>query len=131
MNINIEAVKNYLIGLQDKITSAIEQCDGGEGFLVDNWDRPGGGGGRTRVLTNGTIFEQAGVNFSEVLAKTCQHPPPLTVLNWLDVTFVPWAYLWSSTRTIPTYLLLMPMYDFLSPRSRALTRYGGLEADSI
>jgi coproporphyrinogen III oxidase len=51
---------------QDRITSALEGLDGGGRFREDGWERPGGGGGRTRVLEDGGIFERAGVNFSEV-----------------------------------------------------------------
>jgi len=50
---------------QDTICTALEAVDGGR-FREDAWDRPGGGGGRSRVLENGNIFEKAGVNFSEV-----------------------------------------------------------------
>jgi len=64
---DIEAVKTYLIQLQQNICSALETEDGGNGFLTDTWQREtGNGGGITRVLTNGNIFEQAGVNFSHV-----------------------------------------------------------------
>ncbi len=52
--------------LQDEITSSLEELDGGAKFTEDVWDRPGGGGGRSRILTDGNIFEKAGVNFSAV-----------------------------------------------------------------
>ena len=66
MTIDINAVRSYLTGLQDSICSQLETADGQQQFLVDNWKRESGGGGRTRVLNGGGIFEQAGVNFSEV-----------------------------------------------------------------
>lgn len=69
MTIDIDSVRNYLAHLQDTICSEVEQCDGGQNFLIDDWDRETGGGGRTRVLNNGSVFEQAGVNFSEVYGK--------------------------------------------------------------
>ena len=53
-------------GLQDDICSALEGCDGEATFQEDSWDREGGGGGRSRVIANGAIFEKGGVNFSEV-----------------------------------------------------------------
>lgn len=56
---------DFFRGLQDRITSALEEADGGR-FREDLWERPGGGGGRTRVLTDGPALEKAGVNFSEV-----------------------------------------------------------------
>lgn len=64
--IDIHSVRNYLIGLQDAICNELEGIDGQNSFVEDNWQRPEGGGGRTRVLTDGAVFEQGGVNFSEV-----------------------------------------------------------------
>lgn len=64
---DVEAVKAYLIQLQQNICSALENEDGGKKFFTDTWKREtGDGGGITRVLTDGNIFEQAGVNFSHV-----------------------------------------------------------------
>lgn len=62
-----DAVKQYLLALQDRICGALEQEDGGARFLEDAWSHAHGGGGRTRVLAGGAVFEQAGVNFSHVL----------------------------------------------------------------
>ena len=56
----------FFLDLQDRITTAIEQADGGERFREDAWSRPTGGGGRTRVLADGRTFEKAGVAFSDV-----------------------------------------------------------------
>ncbi len=55
----------YFRDLQDRIVSALEVLDGGR-FREDAWQREGGGGGRSRVLSDGAVFEKAGVNFSEV-----------------------------------------------------------------
>ena len=64
---DVEAVKYYLIQLQQNICSSLENEDGEKKFFTDTWKREtGDGGGITRVLTNGNIFEQAGVNFSHV-----------------------------------------------------------------
>lgn len=60
------AVKAYLLDLQDRICNALAAEDGGAGFVEDSWQRPEGGGGRTRVLANGTVIEKGGVNFSHV-----------------------------------------------------------------
>jgi len=60
------AIKAYLLSLQDNICSALEAVDGGAQFVEDEWKREGGGGGRTRVLSDGNVFEQGGVNFSHV-----------------------------------------------------------------
>ncbi len=62
----LEQVKNYLQALQDNICSALEQADGAAQFKEDAWQREEGGGGRTRVLTDGAVFEKGGVNFSHV-----------------------------------------------------------------
>jgi coproporphyrinogen III oxidase len=56
----------YLRGLQDRICAGLERADGQATFREDAWDRPGGGGGRTRVIADGAVFEKGGVNFSEV-----------------------------------------------------------------
>jgi coproporphyrinogen III oxidase len=66
MNNQIDLVKNYLQGLQDKITDNLQAADGVGHFITDEWSREAGGGGRTRVMKSGRVFEQAGVNFSEV-----------------------------------------------------------------
>lgn len=63
---NVEAVKAYLLSLQDEICCGLEKEDGQATFQEDAWQREQGGGGRTRVLTNGHIFEKGGVNFSHV-----------------------------------------------------------------
>ncbi|NMH28323.1 oxygen-dependent coproporphyrinogen oxidase [Flavobacterium silvaticum] len=59
----------YIQNLQDKITSKLEETDGAVKFRQDIWERPEGGGGRTRVLENGAVFEKAGVNISGVHGK--------------------------------------------------------------
>jgi coproporphyrinogen III oxidase len=63
---DIAAVRAYLLELQDRICAELAAEDGGNGFREDAWERPEGGGGRTRVLEDGVVFEKAGVNFSEV-----------------------------------------------------------------
>jgi coproporphyrinogen III oxidase len=73
---NIDAVREYLLSLQDSICKEVEVSDGKEKFVEDDWQRPAGGGGRTRVLNNGAVFEQAGVNFSEVSGDNL--PPSAT-----------------------------------------------------
>jgi coproporphyrinogen III oxidase len=62
---NPAAVSDYLVGLQDRITSELERVDGNR-FVRDRWDRPEGGGGETRVIEEGKLFERGGVNFSRV-----------------------------------------------------------------
>lgn len=74
--VNIEQVIKFLTTLQDNICTALEQADGGARFIEDKWQREEGGGGRTRVLTDGTVIEQGGVNFSTVSGT--QLPPSAT-----------------------------------------------------
>ncbi|WP_444892451.1 oxygen-dependent coproporphyrinogen oxidase [Microbulbifer sp. TRSA001] len=64
-DIDTKEVKAYLLGLQDRICNALSEEDG-QPFREDNWERPGGGGGRTRVLEEGNLIEKGGVNFSHV-----------------------------------------------------------------
>ena len=65
-----EDVKNYLLGLQQAICDGLADEDGQAGFIVDEWQREEGGGGRSRVLSEGAVFERAGVNFSHVMGPS-------------------------------------------------------------
>ncbi len=58
MTTRTEAVKAYLLDLQDRICAALEAEDGGAHFVEDAWTRPAGGGGRTRVIENGAVIEK-------------------------------------------------------------------------
>ncbi len=75
---NIEAVKQYLEALQDRICAELERLDGVETFKEDAWQRPEGGGGRTRVIEEGAVFEKGGVLFSHVHGT---HLPPSASAN--------------------------------------------------
>jgi len=67
LNIDIDAVKHYLLALQDDICQQLAQEEtSGQAFQQDSWQREQGGGGRSRVLEGGQVFEKAGVNFSHV-----------------------------------------------------------------
>ncbi|KQB11213.1 oxygen-dependent coproporphyrinogen oxidase [Vibrio metoecus] len=72
-NIDKQAVKSFLLQLQDQICQQLEAADGQAQFIEDAWQRePGeklGGGGRTRVMRGGAVFEQGGVNFSHVFGE--------------------------------------------------------------
>ena len=81
------AVETFLLGLQDRVCAALEHADGGARFVEDAWQRPEGGGGRTRVLKNGAVFEQGGVNFSRVQGErlppsATAHRPELAGRAW-------------------------------------------------
>lgn len=64
--VNAEAVKLYLLQLQDNICARLETLDGRKRFHEDAWDRERGGSGITRVISDGAVFEKGGVNFSHV-----------------------------------------------------------------
>jgi len=80
-------VKNYLLNLQDTICSRLESEESQEKFKEDSWTRAEGGGGRTRVLSGGKVFEKAGVSFSHVSGTTLPasataHRPELVGQSW-------------------------------------------------
>ena len=72
-----ERARNMVMGLQDEISHGLEQLDGEGRFLEETWQRSEGGGGRSRVMREGRIFEQGGINFSEVHGE--ELPP--SILN--------------------------------------------------
>lgn len=74
--VSLQAVKDYLLGLQDRICEELAEEDGSATFREDSWDREQGGGGRSRVLENGAVIEKGGVNFSHVFGS--QLPPSAT-----------------------------------------------------
>lgn len=63
---DITAVKDYLLSLQDRLCAALEEADAKGRFIEEDWQRTEGGGGCTRVMSEGAVFEQAGINFSHV-----------------------------------------------------------------
>jgi coproporphyrinogen III oxidase len=71
----IERVQSYLLGLQNDIVQALEAADGGN-FIRDEWTRPEGGGGISRLIEGGAVIERGGVNFSHVLGS--KMPPSAT-----------------------------------------------------
>lgn len=66
--------------IQDSICLALENCDGKACFQEDKWQRPEGGGGKSRIILNGNVFEKGGVNFSAVHGET-----PDKILNALKL----------------------------------------------
>lgn len=75
--LDVEAVKDYLLSLQDHICASLETMEPEMRFKEDAWDRPNGGGGRTRVIAGGEVIEKGGVNFSHVMGDNL--PPSATV----------------------------------------------------
>jgi coproporphyrinogen III oxidase len=83
-------VRSYLTGLQDSICAALESEDGSGAFGSDAWIRPAGGGGLTRVLAGGGVFEKAGVAFSHVEGGAL---PPAASARRPDLSGGPWCAL--------------------------------------
>ena len=84
---DIDAVKQYLLSLQDDICQQLQDEDGSGAFFEDSWQRDEGGGGRSRVMTNGKVIEKGGVNFSHVTGDTLPpsasaHRPELAGRRW-------------------------------------------------
>lgn len=79
---DIAQVKQYLLDLQTRICQGLAVADGEAEFIEDKWQREAGGGGLTRVITNGAVIEKGGVNFSHVFgdnlpASATAHRPEL------------------------------------------------------
>lgn len=83
----ITLVERFLTGLQNTISASIEAVDGSARFVEDVWLRPEGGGGRTRILAKGDVFEQAGIGFSKVAGtrlppSATAHRPEIAGRTW-------------------------------------------------
>ena len=116
MQPNIEQVDVFLRDLQERICAALE-CIDGTRFVEDKWARPAGeGGGRTRVLKNGAVFEQAGVNHSRV---TGDKLPPSATAQRPQLAGRQWT-------AVGVSLVLHPRNPYV-PTSHANVRY--FEAD--
>ncbi len=77
---------DYYRALQDRICAGLAELDSGAAFREDAWQREGGGGGRSRVLAGGAVFEKAGVNFSEVFGQMTPEFAPKVPGEGLDFT---------------------------------------------
>ncbi len=120
----IAAVEAYLRGLQDRISAALEQADGAARFAEETWVRPEGsgpsrdigpslgGGGRSRVMKEGALFEQAGIGFSDVSGATL---PASATAHRPELAGAPW-------RALGVSLVLHPRNPHL-PISHANVRY--------
>ena len=115
---HIDTVRSYLTNLQDRICTAIEHLDGSARFVEDAWMRPEGGGGRTRILRGGAIFEQAGVGFSDVSGT--QLPPSASVAR-PELAGASW-------RAVGVSLVFHPRNPYL-PTTHANVRHFRAERD--
>ncbi len=109
---NTSAVEHYLRELQATLCCDLSALDGGAEFQTDAWTRESGGGGVSRVLTGGQLFEQAGVNFSHVTGHTL---PPSATANRPELAGAPFEAMGVS-------LVLHPHNPYV-PTSHANVRF--------
>ncbi len=107
-----QAVHHYLLTLQESICERLEALDGKARFQTDAWDRPEGGGGISRVIADGSVFEKGGVNFSRV---TGQQMPPSATAHRPHLAGAPWEAMGVS-------LVLHPQNPYV-PTSHANVRF--------
>ena len=140
---DIDSVKNHLQDLQDRICTSLEQFESSHRFLEENWTRSEGGGGRSRVLENGDVFEKAGINFShvhggELPASATAHRPELAGRNFqaLGVSLV----IHPNNPFVPTSHANVRFFIAEKPNEDPvwwfgggfdLTPYYGFEADAV
>ncbi|MFA6286935.1 MAG: oxygen-dependent coproporphyrinogen oxidase [Opitutaceae bacterium] len=110
--IDLPAVKSYLLDLQDRICRELEAEDGSARFIEDNWTRAEGGGGRSRILAEGGVFEKAGVGFSHVHGTAL---PPSATAHRPELVGKPWQALGVS-------LVIHPRNPYV-PTSHANVRF--------
>jgi len=129
----VAAVENYLRDLQDRLCTALEYCDGGARFAEDAWTRADadaklGGGGRTRVLKNGAVFEQGGVNFSSVEGDRL---PPAATAQRPELAGAAWTALGVSlvlhprNPYVPTTHLNVRYFEARKPDAQPVWWFGG------
>jgi coproporphyrinogen III oxidase len=82
-----ETIRDWFIALQQNICSELEKADGQGVFITDRWERPGGGGGISRIINNGAVIEKGGVNFSAVWGKAPEHTLKMLKLNEISADF--------------------------------------------
>lgn len=112
MNPDLKAVGDYLLGLQDRICLGLESEDGKGRFAEEKWGLDGGGGGRTRVLAEGAVFEKAGVSFSSVAGAAL---PDSASARRPDIAGKPW-------RAMGVSVVVHPRNPFV-PTSHANVRF--------
>ena len=117
------AVKQYLLGLQDRICERLAAVDGKGVFETDAWDRPEGGGGISRVITDGEVFEKGGVNFSHVMGETM---PASATAHRPHLAGAPWQAMGVSLVMHPSNPRPTPTSGFLLRPPRMQSRSIGL-----
>jgi coproporphyrinogen III oxidase len=121
-------VEKFLHDLQDRLCAALESADGGAGFVEETWTRTEGGGGRTRVLKNGAVFEQGGVNFSHVEGERL---PPAATAQRPELAGCAWSALGVSlvlhprNPYVPTTHLNVRYFEARKPNAEPVWWFGG------
>lgn len=124
---DLVAVKQYFLQLQQSIVSALEQADG-QFFLQDSWQRAEGGGGITRVIEEGQLFERGGVNFSHVQGAQL---PPSAAANRPELAGQPWQAMGVSlvlhprNPYIPTVHMNVRFFSTQTAQGEAVWWFGG------
>lgn len=124
---DLVAVKQYFLQLQQSIVSALEQADG-QVFLQDSWQRAEGGGGITRVIEEGQLFERGGVNFSHVQGAQL---PPSAAANRPELAGQPWQAMGVSlvlhprNPYIPTVHMNVRFFSTQTAQGEAVWWFGG------
>jgi coproporphyrinogen III oxidase len=108
----LRRVEDFLRDLQERICAGLEATDGGARFAEDAWRREEGGGGLSRVLKEGAVFEQAGVGFSDVSGASL---PPSATAHRPELAGAPW-------RALGVSLVIHPRNPFV-PTAHANVRY--------
>jgi len=122
------AVRAFLLELQDRLCGELEDEDGGSRFHKDAWDRAGGGGGITRVLADGGVFEQGGVAFSHVRGDEL---PPAATAHRPGLAGAPWEAMGVSlvmhprNPHVPTSHLNVRFFLARPPAADAVWWFGG------
>jgi coproporphyrinogen III oxidase len=118
----IETIHN----LQDTICYALEKCDGKASFTEDQWTRPEGGGGKTRVITHGSVFEKGGVNTSVVYGTVSE-----AMRNELKIDGDKWfacglsLVIHPANPFVPTIHCNYRMFELYDKNDQVLTRWFG------
>lgn len=134
---DLHAIEHFLLALQDRVCGALEDADGQTRFQEDLWTRAEGGGGRTRVIRNGGVFEKGGVNYSKVWgaslpASATAHRPelagqPFTALG-VSCVLHPWNPYVPTVHFNYRYLEAGPIWWFGGGAD--LTPFYGFEEDA-
>jgi coproporphyrinogen III oxidase len=125
---DIQRVETWLRDLQDRISAAVEQLDGQASFQHDHWTRAEGGGGESRVLRHGAIFEQAGINFSLVHGKilppsATAHRPELAGRSWQAIGVSLVLHPWNPY--VPTTHMNVRVFAAPKPNAETVWWFGG------